>query len=99
MAMAQRRTLIQTANDIQALAIAQCHAQVSPAVMRLMTATLVMGELREMADRVEESIRDNGEVTERCYRYLRENVRDLAVNVLGRTDVPTNEAATSLAAD
>lgn len=97
--MAARRTLIQSANDITALALMECRGEVSPRVTRMLTATLVMGELREMADRIEESIRDNGEVTERCYRYMRENVRDLAVNVLGRTDVPTNDVAASVAAD
>jgi hypothetical protein len=98
--MAHRKPIIQYATELSALALIECrHEALSPRMERLQTANLLMGEFAEMADRITRSMHDHGEVTERCYRYLRENLRDLTVNVLGRTDVPTNEAATSLVAD
>jgi hypothetical protein len=45
------------------------------------------------------NLEDHGEITPRAYRELKETVRDLAANVLGRPDVPRTEAATSFVAD
>jgi hypothetical protein len=89
-ALAHRKPIIQYATELSALALIECrHEALSPRMERLQTANLLMGEFAEMADRITRSMHDHGEVTERCYRYLRENLRDLTVNVLGRTDVPS----------
>lgn len=97
--MAHRRTVIQSANDISVLVMQQCRGEVSPRVHRLQAAHLILGEFAEMADRIERSLHDHGEVTPTCFRYLRENLRDLANNVVGPADMPSTEMAVSCVAD
>jgi hypothetical protein len=97
--MAHRRTVIQSANDISVLVMEQCRGEVTPRIHRLQAAHLILGEFAEMADRIERSLHDHGEVTPTCFRYLRENLRDLANNVVGSLGMPTSEAATALVAE
>jgi hypothetical protein len=97
--MAHRRTVIQSANDIGVLVMQECRGAVSPRVHRLQVANLILGEFAEMADRIERSIHDHGEVTPTCFRYLRENLRDLESCVIGHSGMPSDEMAVSCMAE
>jgi hypothetical protein len=98
--MAHQRRLVQTANDLNAAAMHSCRARgYDEQSERLLTVGMIFGELAEMGERAELCIRTHGRINDTTWRYIRENMRDLAVNVCGCADVPTDEAATSLAAD
>jgi hypothetical protein len=95
-----RKALIDQANDIAAgvMETARLLGMPEP-VMRQLRAGLVTAEFAEMNEHVRRSQDQHGEITPRCERYLRENLRDLLRNAYGMEIVPTDEAATSLAAD
>jgi hypothetical protein len=98
--MAHQRRLVQTANDLTAAAMHSCQARgYDDHAERMLAVGMLFGELAEMGERAELSIRTHGRINDTTWRYIRENMRDLAVNVCGCADVPTDEAATSLAAD
>jgi hypothetical protein len=78
----------------------RCRALGMPeGVLRQMRAQLLTSEFAEMNAHIQKSMNEHGEITERCERYLRENLRDLLRNTFGILEMATNEAATSLAAD
>ena len=97
--MAHRRPIVAYAADISALALMQCREEhVSPRMMRLEVVNALMNEFAEIADNVTRSLHDHGEVTERCFRGVRERMRDLQ-SMVGYADMPTGEMAVSSAAD
>jgi hypothetical protein len=99
-ALAHRKPIIDQANDIAAMVMEQCKTErVSLRVLRMQRAQLLTSEFAEMNQHIQRSLDQHGEVTERCERYLRENLQDLLRNTFGISDMPTTEAATSLAAD
>jgi hypothetical protein len=98
--VAHRKPLIDQANDIAAGVMEQCRTLGVPeGVLRQMRAQLLTSEFAEMNAHIQRSLDQYGEITERCERYLRENLQGLLRNTFGAADMPTSEAATSLAAD
>lgn len=104
--MAHKRRLIQISNDFHAAAMhhRERHGY-SEQGERLSAVGMLFGELAEMGERAELSFRTHGTICDTTWRYIRENFHDLAVNVLGRTDIPdipgmpTTAEATAGAAD
>jgi hypothetical protein len=98
--MAQREAVMALAADLSGLVDRRCREEgVTESTQRLATANHVMNEFAVLAKKLSRNLEDHGEITPRAYRELKETVRDLAANVLGRPDVPRTEAATSFVAD
>jgi hypothetical protein len=95
-----RKPLLDQANDISASVMERCRELGMPeGVLRQIGAQLLTSEFAEMAAHIQRSLDQHGEITPRCWRYLRENLTDLARNTFGIADVPTNAEATAVAAD
>jgi hypothetical protein len=98
--MAHQRRLVQIANDMAAATLHACQTRgYDEQSERLLTVGMIFGELAEMGERAELSIRTHGKINDTTWRYIRENMRDLAVNVCGCADVPLLAEATAVVAD